>query len=190
MQGPSSFLTIVANKVIVQGAGEGVFAYSPSLGTGNLIATAGISMADIDTYGNNYLAGNSSYGPGYATSMIAGALLFYMGSLTGGWTFSAQILTDTSGDIFLETAGGILELTAAGNVSISGNLTVSGTFSASGDTGTPTTNNTSSNGLPDGTIHGTSGGASAGTAHTHSPGSFAVGNGNHSHDLQNHLHPL
>jgi len=55
--------------------------------------------------------------------------------------------------------------------------------------------NTSSSGLPDGTLNGssgdsglnngtiggTSGGASAGTAHTHGPGSYSVNNGHHTH---------
>jgi hypothetical protein len=57
------------------------------------------------------------------------------------------------------------------------NATVTGTLTVGGSTSTGTS------GLPDGTIHGTSGGASAGTAHTHGPGSFAVGNGQHSHVL-------
>jgi hypothetical protein len=164
-----------ANKVVVSGAGEGVFSYSGAPAAGNLVATAGLAASGTDPYGNQTLGGTATYGSGFATAMISGALLFYLGSLSGGWTFAAQLTTDTSGDLFLETNGGILELSAAGNVSISGGLTVSGTFSASGNTGT--------SGLTNGTINGTSGAASAGTAHTHGAGSFAVNNGTHNHTL-------
>jgi len=187
---PGSTNIVRANKVIVSGPGEGVFSYNPSAGAGNLIATAGIAQAGTDPYGNNYLQGTATYGAGFATALIGGALLFYTGSLAAGWTFVAQLETDPGGDLFLVTAGGTLTMTAAGNVSISGNLTVSGTFAASGDTGTPTINSTSTNGLANGTISGTSGAASAGTAHTHGGGSYAVTSGQHSHDLQNHEHPL
>lgn len=55
-------------------------------------------------------------------------------------------------------------------------------------TGPPSINSTSTNGLSSPGIIGTSGGASAGTAHTHSAGSYVVGSGQHSHDLQNHEH--
>ena len=164
-----------ANKVIVSGAGEGVFSYSPSAGAGNLIATAGIAVAGTDQYGNNYLAGTASYASGFATALNSGFVAFYTGTLAGGWTFVGQLETDGAGDLILSTAGGELALSAAGNVTISGALTVSGTFSASGSTG--------SSGLPNGTISGTSGAASAGTAHTHGGGSYAVTNGNHSHTL-------
>jgi hypothetical protein len=55
-------------------------------------------------------------------------------------------------------------------------------------TGPPSNNSTSTNGISSPGIVGTSGGASAGTAHTHGPGSYVVGSGQHSHDLQNHAH--
>jgi hypothetical protein len=188
---PGSTNIVRANKVIVSGPGEGVFSYSSSPpAAGTLVGTAGIASAGSDPYGNQYLAGTSSYGPGFAVSMIGGALLYYTGSLAAGWSFVAQLETDPGGDMLLVTAGGVLTMTAAGNVSISGNLAVSGTFTASGDTGTPTINSTSTNGLANGQIAGTSGGASAGTAHTHGGGSYAVTSGQHNHDLQNHEHPL
>lgn len=49
--------------------------------------------------------------------------------------------------------------------------------------GLTATSNTSTDGLANGTINGTSGGASAGTAHTHGPGSFAVADGLHNHQV-------
>jgi hypothetical protein len=106
-------------------------------------------------------------------------------SVIGSWNGSGWALGATS----------IAGLTVTDGASVSGgltadNVTVTGTFTASGDTGTPTVNSTSTNGLTNGQIAGTSGGASAGTAHTHGPGSFAVTSGQHSHDLQNHEHPL
>jgi hypothetical protein len=52
----------------------------------------------------------------------------------------------------------------------------------------PSINSTSTNGLSSPGITGTSGGASAGTAHTHSAGSYVVGSGQHSHDLESHTH--
>lgn len=64
-----------------------------------------------------------------------------------------------------------------GTLTIGDNVVINGTLSANGSS------STSTNGLPNGTITGTSGAASAGTAHTHSPGSFAVTNGQHSHTL-------
>ena len=165
---------------------DGTFVYSTAgPGAGNLIASIA-DVAGTDSFGNHYTDGHGTYDNvnGLATSLSAGLVQFYTGSLAGGWTAGATVATDPSGDILLTPKAGRGVLTSlntldngAGAASFSGNVTVAGTLSVSGSTSTGNT------GLPDGTIHGTSGPASAGTAHTHSPGSFAVGNGQHSHVL-------
>jgi hypothetical protein len=180
MQGPSSWTVLYIGEIVItpETPLEGIFTYSTNPGAaGTLIETASVATAGTDSYGNHYLTGHSSYSAFFATSLNAGFISFYTGSLSAGWTFVGELSTDATGDMFLETANGVLELSAAGNVSISGNLTVTGTFSASGDTG--------SSGLPNGTISGSSGqiNTGGGTAHTHGPGSYAVTNGNHSHTL-------
>lgn len=177
-----------ARQVIVSGPNGGVFTYSPSVGAGNLVATSG-TVAGTDPYGNIYLAGHSVYASGFAASLQAGDLSFYLGSLAAGWTFQ--------GDILISLIDGhlIFNFTTTevgGALTVDGNLTVVGTASINGSTsvGFPNPNATSTNGLANGQIAGTSGAASAGTAHTHGPGSYAVTSGLHSHDLQNHGHPL
>lgn len=187
MQGPSTFLTIVANKVIVEGAGEGVFAYAAAPALGNLLATAGIQAAGVDNVGNNYLAGTSSYGSGFATSLQSGRILFYTGSLSAGWTFQAEMEISGSGELFITAASALF----SDNLEIGSDLTVDGTLSVGGSTSTggASTTTTSTDGLPNGGIQGTSGSASAGTAHTHGPGSYSVVNGQHSHTLV-HTHPF
>jgi hypothetical protein len=158
---------------------NGTFVYSGNPGTGNLIASVA-PAAGTDNFGNNYLAGTSTYAATFATSLQAGFVAFYSGSLAAGWTGA---LSEVAGD-----AAGNLQVNAGGQLQLIGSAGV--TIQGSSNTGNPSPNSTSTVGLPDGTIHGTSGGASAGTAHTHGPGSFAVGNGQHTHDLQTHLHPL
>ncbi len=79
---------------------------------------------------------------------------------------------------------------------VSGGLTVDTlavttiTVGGSSNTGAPSPDSTSTNGLTSGVINGTSGAASAGTAHTHGPGSYAVANGQHAHNLDSHVHAL
>jgi hypothetical protein len=165
----------------------GAFFYSGTPAAGNLVESI-TSAAGTDGFTNEFLAGHSSYGPGYATSAQAGQVAFYTGSLAVGWTFQGGIQV---------TGAGLLVLTATSalfsdNLEIGSNLTVDGTLTVGGstDTGVPTNNSTSTNGLTSGVINGTSGGASAGTAHTHGPGSYAVANGQHAHNMNNHLHPL
>lgn len=177
-----------ARQVIVSGPNEGVFSYSPSLGAGNLIATAGIAMAGADEFGNNYLIGTSTYAGSFATSLNAGFINFYTGSLAAGWTFQANIQISGTGELILEAANTLV----SDNLEVGSNLQVDGTMTVGGsaDTGTPSPNSTSTNGLTSGVINGTSGAQSAGTAHTHGPGSYAVANGTHNHDLQNHDHPF
>lgn len=159
---------------------EGIFTYSSSPpAAGTLIESASVATAGTDAYGNNYLAGHATYAPGFATALDAGYVAFYTGSLAAGWTFIGQLETDSSGDLLMVTAGGVLELSAAGAASVSGNLTVNGTLILVAPLAVTGTSDTA--GLPNGQIAGTSGAQSAGTAHTHSAGSYAVTNGVHSH---------
>ena len=125
---------------------------------------------------------------------VSGTLYGNAGTLTIADTVQLNSNMTLTGSLHIDGTlfgtGGVL--TVGDAVQLNSNLTVTGTLSVGGstDTGTPTNNNTSQNGLTDGTIHGTSGSQSAGTAHTHGPGSFAVGNGQHTHNLNSHQHPL
>jgi hypothetical protein len=90
------------------GALEGIFTYSsnpPAAGT--LIESSSVATAGTDAYGNNYLAGHATYQPGFAASLSAGFVGFFTGTDLGGWTFQAEILTDSSGDLLLEANGNI-----------------------------------------------------------------------------------
>jgi hypothetical protein len=172
---------------------NGEFFYSGTPATGNLVAS-NTPAAGTDQYGNIYLANVSSYGAGFASSLGSGFVTLYNGSLAVGWTPQATLATGISGGLFLTAALGITladAATAGAGLTVTGGLiTDTLTVNGSTSTGTPSNNNTSQNGLTDGTIAGTSGAQSAGTAHTHSHGSYAVNNGQHTHNLNSHTHPL
>ena len=95
---------------------------------------------------------------------------------------------------FVTQQGNVNQAQAAATGAVNGRVNnLSGQATGTGlpagvPTGGPSINSTSTNGLSSPGITGTSGGASAGTAHTHSAGSYVVGSGQHSHDLQNHAH--
>ena len=82
----------------------GAFFYSGTPAAGNLTASIA-SAAGTDGEGNNYVAGHASYGTTFAAALSAGFVVFYTGSLAGGWTPGAQVETDSGGDLIL-TAGG------------------------------------------------------------------------------------
>lgn len=169
---------------------NGTFVYSSAPAVGNLIASSTPSATTQDNFGNKVIGGAvASYASGFAAALAAGSVQFFTGTLAAGWTFVGQMETDVGGDILL-VPNGIVSV--SGNMTVTGNGTFTGTLSVNGSTstGVPSNNNTSQNGLTDGTINGTSGPASAGTAHTHTPGSFAVANGQHTHNLNSHLHVL
>lgn len=138
---PGTSNVLRARQVIVAGPGEGVFTYSPSAGAGNLISTAGIATAGTDRFGNIYLAGNSSYGSGIASSVTAGGITFYTGSLSGGWTFQATI-SYNAGLSELFFAAGQVEFNASllktdGSLTITGpNITAPGVTAINFDTAT------------------------------------------------------
>jgi hypothetical protein len=177
--------TFEGTDFIINSSGE--FFYSGTPAAGNLVESTA-SAGGTDSHGNNYVAGQASYGANFATSLNAGFVGFYTGSLAGGWTFTAQVETDAGGDLILSTAGGTLTLAAAGAVTMTGAVQAQ-SFTSLGDTSVEGTlfvggsSDTSTNGLTNGQIAGTSGAQSAGTAHTHGPGSYAVTNGQHFHAL-------
>ena len=188
-QGTITASSFTGTNFLINSAGA--FFYSGTPAAGNL-ASSIAAAAGTDSLGNHYVAGHGTYVDvdGIATALAAGAVQFYTGSLAGGWSAGALVVTDPAGDILLTPAAGRGVLTAlntldngAGNATISGTLSVNGSpdTASAGLTDGTIAGTSSSAGLPDGTIHGTSGAQSAGTAHTHGPGSFAVGNGNHAH---------
>lgn len=170
-------------------SGGQLFIYSGTPGVGNLVLSSANPGTTTDQFGNNVIGGaTATYGAGFANAIIGGAVIWYTGSLAGGWAFAGQLELFGTSALLVDFP----DFQVTGTMEVTGNTTITGTLSVngSGSTATPSPNATSTNGLADGTIHGTSGGASAGTAHTHGPGSFAVGSGLHSHDTQNHTHVL
>ena len=153
---------------------NGAFFYSGTPAAGNLIASVA-TAAGTDAFGNNYLAGVASYQASFASPVGGGFVVFYFGSLAGGWTQGGQIETTASGGLVLDPGSGVVDVLNVLQVNGSPNTATAGLTDG-------TINGTSGqSGLPNGGITGTSGGASAGTAHTHGPGSFSVTNGQHTH---------
>jgi len=103
--------------VIVFGPGySGVFVYSPTPGTGNLIASVA-AAAGTDPYGNVYQAGVFSYTGGGEAGLASGALVLEALSAVSPGTLTAtapgvlglqtgfQQGGDTAGEIFLYSLG-------------------------------------------------------------------------------------
>lgn len=89
------FPALQAGNIIINQKGE--FAYSPKPGAGNLVETVGIQAtpgAPHDPYGNIYLPGSTTYNnpTGYAVQSFNGAINFYVGSLSIGWTLTGSVL--------------------------------------------------------------------------------------------------
>ena len=153
---------------------NGAFFYSGTPAAGNLVASMA-PVAGTDSFGNNYLAGVGSYQASFASQLGGGFVVFYFGSLAGGWTQGGQIETSNTGGLILDTGAGSCTITGALSVNGSGSTASAGLTDG-------TINGTSGqSGLPNGQITGTSGAASAGTAHTHGGGSYSVTNGQHTH---------
>lgn len=113
---------------------SGAFFYSPSEGAGNLIASIA-PAGGTDGFGNHYLQGTASYQSGFANAMIGGSVLFYTGTLAGGWTFQGQV--EISGGTLIADFGafettGTAEFT--GNVTCDSQLTVQGNAAVNGGT--------------------------------------------------------
>lgn len=111
--------------VIIQGtAGSGLFAYSPSPGLGNLVASIA-SVPGTDIYGNAYVAGDASYAPGptglnFAVSITGNSLQLFTGPVNsngaGPWT--------ARGILALDVTGTVVQLTTpSGGFSVTGGLT-------------------------------------------------------------------
>lgn len=130
---------------------SGAFFYSGTPAAGNLIGSSLVQSAGTDGFGNNYLAGTASYAATFATALNAGFIAFYAGSLAGGWTQGATILTDSSGDLIL-TAGG------SGSIQLDSAVV----FGAGGNTGSGDNGGVTSG--PSGTV---SAFPAAGPNHTH-----------------------
>lgn len=88
----------IANLVIIFGVHGGLFVYSPSPGAGNLIASI-VPQAGTDQFGNTYVAGVTSYGPGGFTELFGGLVNFRLGSFisessTGLLTLSSPAINN------------------------------------------------------------------------------------------------
>jgi hypothetical protein len=143
---------------------NGIFTYSGPPAAGNLIASSA-PAAGTDSFGNNYLQGNSAYGATFATSMNGGFLTLYTGSLAGGWTSQATIQTSGFGDLILTAAAGRAVSTANNTLDNgSGNMIVAGTLSVNGSTSTGAGDNGGVTSGPSGTVNAF---PAAGPNHTH-----------------------
>jgi hypothetical protein len=108
-----------ARQVIVSGANEGVYSYSPTPGAGNLVATAGLNGASAtDQYGNHVLAGNAVYdnGTGSAIAMNGDLIVFYGGSLAAGWTEQGSISAPGGTSLFFFFAAVQLNTSATATI--------------------------------------------------------------------------
>ena len=152
--------TFAAGNTLITSAG--IFTYSGTPAAGNLIESSGVSAAGTDSFGNHYLAGDSTYASAFATSLQSGFVAFYSGSLSGGWGAAlSEVAGDAAGNL-QANAGGQLQLVGVGSVAITGATTING----SNATGT---------GLP------------AGTPTSGPNGSVFAG---HTHDFDGHTHAL
>jgi hypothetical protein len=149
-----SVVQLIAGNTIINP--NGMFTYSGPPGTGNLSSTQA-PTSGTDSFGNHYLSGVSSYGATVATSMVAGALQFYTGSLAGGWSLQGELVTDVLGD---------LVSTFTGTLSLSGNLTA-GDVTCSTINGSPNTGAGSNGGVTSGPSGTVSAFPAAGPNHTH-----------------------
>ena len=92
--------------IVTAGGGfQGFFVYSPGPGANNLIESVA-AQAGTDPYGNQFLAGETTYnnGAGFALNLSGNAESFYSGSLAGGWT-QQSIISSASGGILQVATG-------------------------------------------------------------------------------------
>lgn len=161
---PGTTGQVVARRVIIIGTGGELLVYTPTAGAGTLINSVA-GAATTDNYGNNVLSGSATYGPGFATSMQAGIVQFYTGSLAGGWTAAGSVGTDSLGDILLLAALGRTVITLNNTLDDgSGNMTVAGTLTVGGSSSTGPGDNGGVTSGPSGTV---SAFPAAGPNHTH-----------------------
>ena len=177
--GVARIVATPGNASFVGGEINGGTTGSPLYASMGIIGPASTDPAHDDFMEEAFNSANAS-----GTSQ-ANIQWFYVD--TSGVAHQVMVLNGTElfVDVALFTTHNTLD-DGSGNAAINGALTVGG----SSDTGVPTINATSTNGVSSPGTTGTSGPASTGTAHTHSAGSYQLGSGQHSHDLQNHEHPL
>ena len=109
--GVPSLLRVTQIVVVPGGQLEGIFTYSSNPpATGTLIESASVQAAGVDAYGNNFLAGHSSYSGTQASSLTSGEIAFYSGSLAGGWALQSSIQTLGSGGMQLNATSGSITL--------------------------------------------------------------------------------
>jgi hypothetical protein len=123
---------IVKLTIADLGPGDGLWIYSTATPQAGTLQFSLTEAAGQDAAENYYLAGQASYAAGFANAMIGGAVLFYTGSLAGGWTLRGQLLIDSGGDFLVDFNNMIV----TGNMTVDGNLTVDGT-ALGGQTGPP-----------------------------------------------------
>lgn len=119
MQGPSAWL-VVANKVIIEGPNDGLFMYNGTPAAGNLIASDSVT-AGVDAKGNNFVAGRASYSATFATALSGGQVIWYAGSLAGGWSSVATAVSHAVSPqgLVISGAGELVLQNNAGTASIS-----------------------------------------------------------------------
>lgn len=157
----TSVVQLIAGNTIINANGD--FVYSAAPAAGNLVASVA-PAAGTDSFGNHYLAGASTYTSTFATSLQAGLVQFYTGSLAGGWTARGSIQTESLGDILISAVAGRSVITnnnilddGAGGMAVT-SLTVNGSANTgSGNNGGVTSG-------PSGTVNAF---PAAGPNHTH-----------------------
>lgn len=141
---------VKAREVIIVGTGptSGLFAYSPTLGLGHLVASVtALTSTGADPFGNQVLPGVAEYkttgGPPFAAaSLTNGQLTLWTASLSHGpWTQQGIIGADTSGDLLLEAEGtGVVktplqQLVASVGLAVTGGITADTEAISSGQVG-------------------------------------------------------
>ena len=97
---------LIVNKVIVEGANEGVFVYNGTPAAGNLEATF-TGNSGVDSFGNNYLQGCSTYSSGFATNMNNGLISVYTGTLASGWLSQGSMQAVAGGGFIITAPSGV-----------------------------------------------------------------------------------
>lgn len=110
---------VIANKVIVTGSGEGVFAYDPEPGPGTLVISVA-ATGGTDEFGNAYLAGLATYQ--YAGLVPVNAVSASDNDVTF-WTWASGWVPESG-----------ISLISLFTLGISSALTVGGTVTATGGT--------------------------------------------------------
>jgi hypothetical protein len=118
---------------------SGTFVYSATPAAGNL-ASSVAPATGVDSFGNNYLDGVTSYGASIATQLVDGTITLYTGSLAAGWTQQAQIFL-SGAVIELITSGGVITSNntldnGSGGATFNGSVTIAGTSLTVGNGGT------------------------------------------------------